>query len=146
MTANALGRSLALPAWTPPGSAGRPGLMVVDDEEQVLESIRSVIEAMMPDRPAWFFTDPMDAVDAFDSGSIDVGLLVTDFKMFHMNGFELIDALRRRRPDLPAFMITAYNDPMVLGLRAEALQVPMMAKPFGVEEFMHLVRQTLPKP
>ena len=144
MTTNAPGPRFALPPWTPPGSAGRAGIMVVDDEEQVLESIRSVIEAMVPDRPAWFFTDPMDAVVAFDA--LNVGLLVTDFKMYHMNGFELIDALRRRRPDLPAFMITAYNDPMVLGLRAEALQVPMMAKPFGVNDFIRLVRQTLPKP
>ena len=117
--------------------------MVVDDEEAVLESIRSVIEAMVPDRPAWFFSDPMDAADAFDG--LQVGLLITDFKMFHMNGFELIDNLRRRRPDLPAFMITAYTDPMVLGLRAEALQVPMLTKPFGVQEFVRLIRQTLPK-
>ena len=143
MTTNASGTRFALPPWTPPGSAGRAGLMVVDDEEQVLESIRSVIEAMVPDRPAWFFSDPMDAVEAFDS--LNVGLLVTDFKMYHMNGFELIDTLRRRKPSLPAFMITAYNDPMVLGLRAEALNVPMLAKPFGVQEFVRLVRQTLPK-
>ena len=143
MSPNALGPSFALPPLAPAGSQGRSGIMVVDDEPQVLESIRSVIEAMVDDRPAWFFSDPMDAVDAFDG--LNVGLLITDFKMYHMNGFELIDTLRRRRPDLPAFMVTAYNDPQVLGLRAEALNVPMLAKPFGVQEFVRLIRITLPK-
>lgn len=127
----------------PPGSAGKPGVMVVDDELNVLESIRDIIEAMRPKVPAWFFSDPLDAVEAFDA--LPVGLLVTDFKMYHMNGFELIDTLRRRRPDLPAFMITAFNDPQVLGLRAEAVEVPMLAKPFGVEDLLRLVDEMLPR-
>lgn len=117
--------------------------MVVDDESNVLESIRDLIEAMLPNTPAWFFGDPLDAVEAFEG--LTVGLLVTDFKMFHMNGFELIDALRRKRPDLPAMMITAFNDPMVLGLRAEALEVPMLSKPFGVQEFLDQIKKLMPK-
>lgn len=133
---------MAFAPLAPAGQEGKPGIMVVDDEEQVLDSVRSVIEYKLPKVNAWFFSDPMDAVEAFEY--LDVALLVTDFKMYHMNGFELIDALRRRKPDLPAFMITAFNDPQVLGLRAEAVKVPMLSKPFSVDDFVGLVKQQMP--
>ena len=35
--------------------------------------------------------------------------------------------------------------PDVLGLRADAVNVPMLSKPFGVEPFIELIEKMLPK-
>ena len=40
----------------------------------------------------------------------DLVLILSDINMPGMNGLELLRAIRADRPDLPVFMITAYDD------------------------------------
>jgi PAS domain S-box-containing protein len=63
----------------------------------------------------------MQAIEG--DGPIDV--LVTDYLMPGINGGELIEAARRRRPGLPALIVSGYAN--VAGLPPD---VPMLAKPF----------------
>ena len=47
-------------------------------------------------------------------------LVVTDYKMPHMDGLELIASLRKREPDLPIVLISGFVD--TLGLNEENTQ------------------------
>ena len=52
-------------------------------------------------------------------------LMVTDYKMPQMNGAELADQVRRRRPGVPVLLITGYT-----GLAEETPNLPRLDKPF----------------
>ncbi|WP_313177560.1 response regulator [Massilia sp.] len=81
--------------------------------------------------------DGRAALALFDAEPAD--LLVTDFRMPGMNGEELILALRRRQPDLPALIVSAYGNEL-------SVQIPgvrVLNKPVAAEELVALVNDLL---
>jgi DNA-binding NtrC family response regulator len=56
------------------------------------------------------FTDPTEALRAFqrDSGSVD--LVITDQTMPHLSGAELASAMLAIRPELPIVLVTGYSE------------------------------------
>jgi CheY-like chemotaxis protein len=81
-----------------------PHVLVVDDETALADIIGAYLEAngyritVANDGRvalALYERDPADAV-------------ITDFSMPGMNGRDLVADLRRRRPDLPAIMVSGY--------------------------------------
>jgi CheY-like chemotaxis protein len=53
--------------------------------------------------------DGLEALAQLDEGAA-VDLLISDFAMPGMNGLALIQEARRRRPELPALLLTGYAD------------------------------------
>jgi FixJ family two-component response regulator len=83
----------------------RHAIAVVDDDPRVLESLQELLES------AGY------AVRTFASGRalMDTGLdgidcLITDIGMPIMDGFELRDAIKKARPDLPVFLVTGRHE------------------------------------
>jgi CheY-like chemotaxis protein len=81
-----------------------PHVLVVDDETALADIIGAYLEAngyrITVANDGWqalalYERDPADAV-------------ITDFAMPGMNGRDLLADLRRRRPDLPAIMVSGY--------------------------------------
>ena len=87
-------------------------VLVVDDHAMVREVLARQLKALhfqviqAPDGSA--------ALAWLDAGGV-ADLLVTDFSMPGMNGLMLIEEARRRRPRLPALLLTGYADANVLG-------------------------------
>ncbi|MFO1062001.1 MAG: PAS domain-containing protein [Dongiaceae bacterium] len=101
---------------------GRPlAILLVDDEELVRAGTAEMLREL-----GHAVTEANGAAEALvrlaDGTPFD--LVVTDFMMPHMNGAELAQAVRDRRPDLPVLLITGYagaeNEP----------DLPRLAKPF----------------
>jgi len=89
-----------------PGLARR--ILVVDDDAMV----RAVLVGQLEDL-GYVVTqagDGLAALARLDAGA-ETDLLVTDFAMPGMNGAVLIGEARRRRPALPALLLTGYADP-----------------------------------
>ena len=72
----------------------------------------------------------LKALAQLDEGGV-VDLLISDFAMPGMNGLTLIQEARRRRPDLPALLLTGYADANVrLAVEdAEAGDTALLRKP-----------------
>jgi len=51
----------------------------------------------------------LEKLASADTGE-EIILLVSDINMPGMTGLELLPAVKKRRPDLPVFMISAYGD------------------------------------
>ena len=87
-------------------SAAKPAVYVVDDDPDVLGSLRFLLE-----------TDGFD-VRTFRTGTAmlralspaDVACFVIDYKMPDMNGVDLISRLRSREVAAPVILITGYPD------------------------------------
>jgi signal transduction histidine kinase len=68
-----------------------------------------------------------------------VGLVITDHAMPDMNGAQFARRVRDLRPGLPIILATGYSNL----LPADDLQLPRIAKPYGVEELMGLMNRLL---
>lgn len=86
--------------------AGKRTILVVDDQPDVLDSMRLVIEAGVPDTEVLAVSSAREALRLLETRPID--LLITDLRMPEMDGLDLARALRPSRPGLPVVLMTAY--------------------------------------
>ncbi len=92
-----------LPAPCRPGAC----VMVVDDDAMVREVLVSEMTGL--GYRVSQACDGLQALAQIDDGAA-VDLLISDFAMPGMNGLTLIQEVRRRRPALPALLLTGYAD------------------------------------
>ena len=126
-------------------SASRPAhaaatILVVEDHEMLREVLeRTLVRAGFAVTTA---AHGLQAVERFRAGTFD--LVVTDIEMPQSDGFELIDALRRERPDVAVIAVSGaervLSDPrsvQKLGVRA------LLEKPVSGPDLVAAVRRTL---
>ncbi len=120
----------------PISSAAKPAVYVVDDDADVLGSLRFLLE-----------TDGF-SVRTFRNGeallktvrSTGVDCFVIDYKMPDMNGIELARRLRNRDIAAPVILITGYPDENI-SARAEAAGVRhVMLKPLLEDSLITRIR------
>lgn len=118
---------VAPPSPTVERAEGRPmTILLVDDEPLVRGNTAALLAEM--GHQVIDCASPTEALGRLD-GAWRPDLLVTDQVMPQMSGVELIQAIRRRLPDLPALIISGYPEGDEPELRAGRL-----AKPFGVRD------------
>jgi CheY-like chemotaxis protein len=115
--------------------------LVAEDDVLVRNLVRHLLE-----REGYHVIVAGDGVEALElsrqhSGTID--LLLTDVVMPRMNGLELVDVVRRERPELRVLVMSGHTS---RELRAEKIQLPFLRKPFLAEAFRKKVRETLANP
>lgn len=83
-------------------------IVLVDDEEMVLVSIRSLIE-LETDYTCMPFKSAGKALE-FVASSGDISLVVSDYLMPEMDGITFLAKVRQLRPDVPRILLTGYAD------------------------------------
>ena len=110
-------------------------ILVVDDEANMRESLCDILSDEGYD--VALAEDGRSALKAYDDSTL---LVITDAKMPGIDGFELLQELHKRDPDLPIVMITAYGT-MELAIKAiRAGAYDYITKPFDPEQILHDVR------
>jgi len=92
------------------------------------------------------FTDPFEAVTHLEQGCKDCDLLITDIRMPHMTGFELVRKVKELRPEMKIIMMTAFEVNMV-ELHAVLPSAPVdnvIRKPFMPSKLMEIITPLLP--
>jgi CheY-like chemotaxis protein len=113
-------------------------VLVVDDDELVREVV------MMSLAEAGFATegaqDAPRALMLLDQGQA-VDALITDFTMPGMNGLDLIGEVRRRKPTLPAILLTGHVGDIVGPLNhSGGSQVIILQKPVRSAELVERLK------
>jgi signal transduction histidine kinase/CheY-like chemotaxis protein len=128
--------AVGVPAASDPVLSGRTApsvpasarVLVVDDDAMV----REVLAGEMEERGYRVAQagDGLEALAQLDGG-LAVDLLISDFAMPGINGLTLIREARRRRPELPALLLTGYADAGVrLAVQdAETRSTALLRKP-----------------
>ena len=113
----------------PRAEAGQT-VLVVDDEA----SIRMLVSETLADL-GYATLEAADATAALKllEGDRPVDLLVTDVGLPGMNGRQLADAVRTRRPDLKVLFITGYAENAVLNHDHLEPGMHVLTKPFALE-------------
>jgi FixJ family two-component response regulator len=119
----------------------RPVIAVVDDDPRVLESLENLLESA---GYIVFTFSSGAALLAATSSSIDC--LVTDIGMPGMDGFELLDIVKKQRPKLPVFLLTGRHE---IGDQHRATGKDIggfFMKPFGGQDLLAAIGRTLGDP
>ncbi len=87
-----------------PALPGIPRVLVVDDEEVIVESIRDYFD----DRPVTAFCDPAEALEALRHGFFDIAIV--DYKMPRLSGLDLLIEARKCNSYHYGILLSAYAD------------------------------------
>jgi len=113
---------------------------VIDDDR----SIRWVFEKALAREgiPFKTFAQATEAMDALDSSGAPQ-VLVSDIRMPGTSGLDLLQNVKRRFPDLPVIIMTAYSDleSAVAAFQGGAFEY--LPKPFDVDQAVELIRRAL---
>ncbi len=82
-------------------------ILLVDDEEMVLTSIRSFL-AIETDYNVHTFTSPVKALLELERLNID--LVISDYLMPDMDGITFLGKVKDKRPQVPRILLTGYAD------------------------------------
>jgi len=82
-------------------------ILLVDDEEMVLTSIRSFL-AIETDYKVLTYTSPVKALQEIDHRGID--LVISDYLMPEMDGISFLAKVKEKVPQVPRILLTGYAD------------------------------------
>lgn len=85
----------------------KPSVLIVDDEEMVIASIRAFLQ-IEGDFDIHGFTDPEEAARFAEKTPIDVA--VSDYLMPRMNGIQLLSRIKEAQPEASRVLLTGHAD------------------------------------
>ena len=117
-------------------------LLVVDDEEDIRESLKALFETCLDDVEVRVAASGAVALDVLSKETID--LIITDYKMPGMNGLEFLNRAAKQGPSIPRILVTAFPD-LEIAIRAinEANIENFFTKPFDADQVLDVVRGIL---
>ena len=83
-------------------------ILLVDDEPDILASIRNLTESSIAGLKVVTATSGRVGLELLDRERVDV--IVSDFKMPGMDGIEFLYQCRRQHPNIPRVMLTAFGN------------------------------------
>ncbi len=114
-------------------------VLVVDDEKSVRDSLKMILEYERYD--VQYAENGEQALKAVQSSHLDVVLL--DVKMAGMDGIEVLQRVRERKPDLPVIMISGHG---TIETAVEATKLgafDFLPKPLDRDKLLVTVRNAL---
>lgn len=119
----------------------RKKVLIVDDEQDVVESIRFSLER-----------EEIDTIEAYDGEDAlakarkeHPGLIIIDIMLPHMNGYKVTRLLKLddAYKDIPIIMLTAKTDERDIKVGLDTGADKYVAKPFDMDELVSVVKEHL---
>jgi CheY-like chemotaxis protein len=83
-------------------------ISVVDDEADIVYLFRDVLSTIKGVR-VFAFTDPLLALEHFQTNHRNYKCVITDFRMPSMNGVQFLDKVKEVNPEVKRIMISAFE-------------------------------------
>ena len=116
-----------------------PIVSVVDDDEQVRESLAALIQSMNLDVEC--YASGREFLDNYRPAS--PGCLVLDLRMPQVSGLELLDVLSARGIHVPVIMISGHGDIQAAVSTMKAGAVDFLEKPYRGAALMESVHRAI---
>jgi DNA-binding NtrC family response regulator len=123
----------------PPGSTQREHVLVIDDEEDIRESLAEILSL-----EGYEVTTAESGATAIERAKLArFSLVITDLKMPGMDGIEVLVRLKQLHPGLPVIVATGYaSDETASRCRREGAY-DYIRKPFDLDDLLRLITQAL---
>ena len=121
--------------------SNKPTVFVVDDDQEVRESIRWLIESV--GMKAKTFASAQEFLDSYDPEQ--PGCIVLDVRMPESSGLELQKKLLARGIEIPTIVVSAYGN---VAVAVEAMKhgaVDFIEKPFSDQALLDRIQQAIEK-
>ncbi len=117
---------------------GRPSVLLVDDEEMVIASIRAFLQ-LETDYDIHAFTDPEQAAQFAGQSPLDVA--ISDYLMPGMNGIQLLARVKEAQPEASRVLLTGHADKQsaIQAINQVAL-FQYLEKPWDNDQLLLVVR------
>ena len=114
-------------------------VLVVEDDRALREALRDTLE--LSGYRVCTATDGETALRSLEQQAI--GMVVSDVQMSPMDGYQLLSQIKRRHPQVPVLLMTAYGnvEKAVSAIRNGAIDY--LAKPFDPELLLAKVEQSV---
>jgi PAS domain S-box-containing protein len=124
-----------------PLSTGTEHILVVDDEKDILETCR-----MMLNHVGYTVTTtgaPRKVLALIEQADPPIDLVITDQTMPKMTGLDLTEEIRRYHPEIPVILCTGYSDRLNYDIAREAGACDLLMKPVDLRGLSTAVRSAL---
>ncbi len=119
--------------------AQTPIVTVVDDDEQVRESLAALVQSIDVDVEC--FASGQAFLDAFSYDR--PGVVVLDLRMPQLSGQEVLDELAARRISIPVIMVTGHGDIPAAVAAMKSGAVDFLEKPYSGASLLEAIRRAL---
>ena len=118
-------------------------IILVDDEEMVLTSLRSIL-TLETDYNVHSFTSANEALGYITDNEVD--LVISDYLMPEMDGISFLAKVRDIKPEIPRIILTGYADKEnAIKAINEVGLYQYIEKPWDNEDLMIIIRNGLEK-
>jgi DNA-binding NtrC family response regulator len=118
-------------------------IVLVDDEEMVLTSLRSIL-SLETDYEVQTFLSAREALEHIERNEVD--LVISDYLMPEMDGISFLAKVREIKPEIPRIILTGYADKEnAIKAINEVGLYQYIEKPWDNEDLMIIIRNGLEK-
>ena len=111
-------------------------ILFVDDEKNILDGLRRMLWQMRTDWEMTFTQSGLQALDVMAESAFDV--VVTDMRMPHMDGAELLSIVKERHPGAVRIILSGYAE-REMTLKAFRVAHQYLAKPSDSDTFKRVI-------
>ncbi len=118
---------------------GSERIMLVDDEQIVVESFYRILKGLGYN--VTVFKNSQEALDTFNSNPDGFDIIITDYAMPQMNGFDFVENIKIKNPDIPVIMTSGYISIMMEKKAEEYLISSLLKKPLTTSQLTNAIRK-----
>ncbi len=119
---------------------GKHSVLVVDDEEEIMELLKYVIE--LERFKVFTASSAEDALDILKANRVNA--VVSDIMLPQMSGFDLLNVVKEKYENTPVILITAYGGQYTPEVAMDAGADAYFLKPFKNVDLIRKLRQLIP--
>ena len=113
-------------------------VLIVDDDEAVLEITEEFLRRA--GREPRLASCGREAIDLFQKGSAEIGVVVLDLTMPDIDGREVLQSIRRVRADVPVILATGHAPDRLTANFSDDSRVSFLQKPYDPEQLLEAIR------
>ncbi|MBF0398259.1 MAG: response regulator, partial [Desulfobacterales bacterium] len=116
-------------------------ILIVEDEEATLGMVKRMLERL--DYKVLTASKPIEAINLINERDSKIDLILTDVIMPEINGKELVEQIRKIKPDIKCLFMSGYPADIIshLGIIDEGIKI--IQKPFSVNDLALHMREAL---
>ena len=124
-------------------TGGSETILIAEDDATLLMLAKNTLHAA--GYTVLAAKDGKEALRLFEKHADEIDMAVFDVVMPHMGGIEALEAVLKRRPELPHLFVSGYAGSAVYARFTKEKHLPMLAKPYPAQELLRKIREALDK-